>query len=428
MNPGSEHSGFAAVLRAPQALRILVTSALAATGVMSRPLAVLLFVRSQTHSFATAGLVVAALTIGLAVSSPVRGRALDRHGYLPGLAALVGTSFGAALGLDLCSRFTHPTAAFIVCAGVMGATTPPVSATLRSVWAPVLGDSAELKAAYATTTMVNELSFLCGPLLTAGVVALASPSVAVLASSGAMLAGTLAFAANRAVRQLRRERGTRLHVTPLRAPGVQTMLIAEVTFSASVGVLDVGLPVLATARGSSALGGVLLAAVSVGVLCGAYLYGRASLEGRTPTQLYGPTCLLAAIALVPLVFTRSIPAAAAFAVIAGACSAPFLTCHWALVDVVAPPGRAVETTSWLISASMAGAALGTSSAGAAAESASVSVALSIGVAAALLASVLIFARKRTLGPFRGSADRDVPSARPLSHQASEARERPSSAD
>src|SRR5204862_737839 len=84
--------------------------------------------------------------------------------------------------------------------GLAGATSPPVGAALRSLWRGLLGESAKLKAAYATTTMLNEITFFAGPLLAGAVIALFSPAAALIAAAAMVFAGTVAFALTPAAR------------------------------------------------------------------------------------------------------------------------------------------------------------------------------------------------------------------------------------
>nr|MBA2523094.1 hypothetical protein [Solirubrobacterales bacterium] len=184
---------------------------------------------------------------------------------------------------------------------------------------------------------------------------------------------------------------------PLASPGAKTLLLTGAAFGAIFGVLDVALPAFAVERESPGASGLLLAALSPGVVAGGYLYGRRA-QLRAPGHRYRGLCLLAAGGLVPLAFADSIPALLALTAIAGAAFAPVTTCQWALIDVVAPAGTAVETTSWLTTAYLAGGVTGTAAGAFAAQHASPSTAFWLAVGIAVIAAAIATNRRSTLLP------------------------------
>ena len=81
---------FARVLRAPDVLRLLAAATLARMPIGIDSLAIVLLVRSETGSFARAGVVTAAFGLGIGVTSPVQGRLIDRYGHARVLLPLAG--------------------------------------------------------------------------------------------------------------------------------------------------------------------------------------------------------------------------------------------------------------------------------------------------------------------------------------------------
>src|SRR5690242_13735371 len=94
-------------------------------------LAMVLFTRAETGSFATAGLVAAAFGIGSGTTSPVQGRLIDRHGHarvmLP-LAGLHATSLGLLVVFGLSGA---PSGVLVLCGLAAGASIPPVGSVVR---------------------------------------------------------------------------------------------------------------------------------------------------------------------------------------------------------------------------------------------------------------------------------------------------------
>jgi hypothetical protein len=103
------------------------------------PVALVLFARSATHSFAKASVVLAASTAGGLVFGPARGRLIDR---------------------------------------VRART-----AVLRLATPDVLTDDATRQAGFALMTMLQETSFIAGPLLAAALIGLWSSTAAVVGTT-----------------------------------------------------------------------------------------------------------------------------------------------------------------------------------------------------------------------------------------------------
>ena len=70
---------------------------------------------------------------------------------------------------------------------------PPTSSVLRSMWPSLLADRPHLlQPAYALDSVLIELIFILGPLLTGLLTAIAAPQVALIVSAVSVVAGTLA--------------------------------------------------------------------------------------------------------------------------------------------------------------------------------------------------------------------------------------------
>ena len=172
-----------------------------------------------------------------------------------------------------------------VCALCGGATFPQVPAAMRSLWGELVVDPGQRETAYAMVSIVFEVAVVTAPALVAAIVAASSPQVAVLAAAALGAGAALAFTATSGSR---RWRGTPHDVGwlgPLGAPGMRTVFGVLAAFGTAVGIVQVAVPAFAAARGSAALGGVLLAALSAGSLLGGLVYGARSWPGSAPRRL-----------------------------------------------------------------------------------------------------------------------------------------------
>jgi MFS family permease len=200
---------FARVLRASDVARLLGAAVLARMPIGIDSLAMVLFVRAETGSFARAGLVAAAFGLGVGFSAPVLGRLIDRHGHarvmLPP-AGLHAASLGALVAFGLAGA---PTGVLAACGLAAGISVPPVGSVVRPLLAGLLDDDAGLlPTAYALDGIAIELVFVTVPLLTAAIVVVASPAVALLVACGFVVLGTVVLVTRR-----RRARGGRTPAT-----------------------------------------------------------------------------------------------------------------------------------------------------------------------------------------------------------------------
>src|SRR3954468_14103944 len=95
---------YARILRAPHVLALMVSALVARLPIGIDALAIVLFLREKTGSYAAAGIVSAAFALGGGAGAPLSGRLIDRFGHrrvlVPlalvhsgGLVLLVGLAF-----------------------------------------------------------------------------------------------------------------------------------------------------------------------------------------------------------------------------------------------------------------------------------------------------------------------------------------------
>src|SRR5919107_1401706 len=127
-------------------------------------IALVLFLREETGSFATAGAVVAALAVADGVFAPLKGRSVDRLGQtrlLVPLALVHAAALGTLIALGVSDASP---AALLVAPAFAGAVIPPISACFRSVMVSLLEHDDELlRAGYAVDSILIELIFILGP-------------------------------------------------------------------------------------------------------------------------------------------------------------------------------------------------------------------------------------------------------------------------
>ncbi|MFE0772183.1 MFS transporter [Streptomyces sp. NPDC058861] len=373
------------------------------------PVALLLLVAEQGGSLATAGMLCAAYGLASALGQPALGRLVDRRGQTGVTwAATAATSLALLVLPSVDSTTRAPLFAALVL--FAGATTPPMEANLRALWADVLPDPAQRRAALALDTGSQGLIFIAGPPVVAAAAALAGPGSAVIAAAVLGLAGAAIVLSARPSRTWRPSSAAPSGLLgPLRSPGLVALLVALTGTGVALGAHTVWAVSVADRSQSTVLLGLLPAALSVGSLFGGALYGRRAWPGSLTAQLTTAAVAFAAC-WISLVTNPDPVAAVAVSALPGLALPALVTSSFLTVDALAPPGTATEAYAWLVAAIGVGQAGGTALAGSLSAHPQLGAALPA-VGAVFTVLVLTAARRRMYvpgAPVRRGRHRRVP--------------------
>ncbi len=374
VRPGTP-TGYRAVLAVPGTRGLYAAGVLARIPHTAAPMALLLHVtEGLARGYAAAGLVTAAVTVGVAVGSPWRGRVIDRLGLrralLPSLVAVPAL-------WSLAPFLPYPL--LVPLAFVGGLLAVPAFTVIRQSIA-VLVPPADRRAAYALDSVLVEVSFLLGPAGVILLVATAGTTAAVLATGAAALgAGLLLAWLNPPVRSSPKEglasadgghdrqlagSGQRWRPRPWRvpawlSPGVLAMYATAFGGAFVIAGTEVG--VVATAQESerTVLIAVLFAIWGLASAVGGLLFG--AWRGPVPP----PLALLGLLALLtlPLAAADDLLLLALLLVPAGALVAPTLSSSTDGLSRRIPEAVRGEAMGWHASATTTGFSLGAPVAG-----------------------------------------------------------------
>jgi MFS family permease len=387
------------VLRAPHVAAMVASALLSRFPLGINSLAIVLYLRQQTGSFAVAGAVAGTLAAGSGFGAPVQGRLVDRLGPHHVLVPLAFVHAGALGAVVACGALGAPTVALLVCGFVAGFAVPPTSSVLRALWPELLSERPDLlSAAYALDSTLIELIFVGGPLLTGLIAAVSSPAAALVVSAASVVAGTIAFSRLEPSRAIAAERQHERHwLGALASPGVRTLVITCLPAGVGIGICEVAIPAFARAHGVANAAGLLLATWSLGSGAGGLLYGalprRASLR-----RIHLAVTAALPLSLVPMTLASSVPAMALCVIPGGCCIAPLLATRNELVGGVAPAGTRTEAYTWPITAFVIGIAAGNAVAGGVVDGPGVQVAFLVAAVCAAGGTVVAAVGNRTLVP------------------------------
>ena len=359
------------MLSIPGCARVFATALIGRLPQGMSSLAILLLVRSATHSYPAAGVAVGAFAFATAAGSPFQGRMVDRYGRARVLLPAALGQVVALVALVLAARAGAGAVVLVAAAAGAGSLSPAIAPSVRALLGEIAGDREVRETAYALESVIQELIWISGPLVVAVVVAFASPSAAVLLCGACCIVGTTLFVRSPLARRELRHDDRHERAAALSNPALRVLLAPMALMGMALGAIDVGLPSLALHAGSPPSSGLLLALWSAGSLSGGLWYGSRSWRSPLAAR-YRVLTVATVISTVPLIAARTIPEGLVAALLAGVTVAPAFSCLYALVGRIVSPGVETEAFTWAASALIVGLAIGSALGGAAIDAAGVS--------------------------------------------------------
>jgi MFS family permease len=381
------------LLGQPHAKALIGWSMLGRLPLGMAPLALLFVVRAEGYGYGAAGAAVALYAISVGIGAPVRGRQVDRDGparvlrvravVYPALLAVVVVLAAVDAGI----------VPITIAAALAGFSLPPLSSTVRIVW-PRLAPNDLRSTAYALEAALQEVFFVGGPLVAAGLAAV-EPTAAVVGCGLACFVGTTATARLPPVRDTPPSRTTGAGVLgALGSPGVRTVVLYAIAAGVAFGAVELAMPAFAEEHGARELGGVAIACFAAGSLVGGLIAGMRPLRSELRRFLMGALALV--VALLGLQLAVSVPTLCLLAFVAGLPIAPTVAALYSAIDRTARAGTAAEAFAWFGTAISIGIAGGSAVAGALVDERGVRWAFGFASAFALVGVLLGWARRDTL--------------------------------
>lgn len=274
-------------MREPGLARIIASQLAARCPAGMYSLGLLMHVEHAKGNYTSAGLVLAAFSVGMAVAGPIVSRQLSRIGTVPVLLVTLVVSCAAFVALALMPSLPLP--ALMGLAALGGAAMPPVIPTVRTLY-PRLSPRKLLTALFSLDAALQEIIWVIGPVLITVLVASFGSTTALLVVVGVQAAGGLLFALDPLVRGLRIPAATRKFGRVLGNTSVLLMAGASLLMIGALSAAEAA--VVASFGEGSINAGLVLAICSLGSLFGGLFAGnrpisRWSLALRLLVVLFG---------------------------------------------------------------------------------------------------------------------------------------------
>jgi predicted MFS family arabinose efflux permease len=368
-------------------------------------LALVVFTTSRGSSYRSAGLLLACYSLGIAVFAPFVARRVDMYGQLP-LLLITGVVYPLAL-IGFVSADSRSLATQLACVIIAGATNPPISGCIRSLWSAPEGME---RVGFSLEAVLSEVFVIGGPLLLSIVLFWASPGAALILGGMLASAGAIGLATTQASRTWRATAGERNPLGALRSAGLVRLLIVLICAAVSMGVFNIALPAFAHDHGSADSVGLIFGAWGVGGVLGGLWYGSRTLSW--PAELIFPVGLLiiSAGAALPLLAWDNWSMGVVLTFL-GVVIAPITAVSYELVARTARSDNVTEAFTWAITVNIAGAAAGAQLGGLLISTYGTWAAFLGAVAALLMATAVAFAVRHRFANLAETSQPSAPSSR-----------------
>ncbi|MFJ5309839.1 MFS transporter [Streptomyces sp. NPDC088350] len=313
--------------------------------------------------YGLAGALSATIALAAAAIGPRISRWVDQYGQRRVLRPATLVALTAAAGLLLAARFEWPEWVLFVCAAGIGSV-PSLGAMVRARWAAVYRGTPQLHTAYSLESVVDEVCFIFGPIISIGLSTAWFPEAGPLLAACFLAVGVFWLTAQRATEPEPhpRVRGAANGGSALRAAGLQVLVATFVATGAIFGAVDVVTVAFADERGHKAGASVVLALYAAGSCAAGVVFGLLRFRGAPERRWLLGICAMA-VSMIPLLLVGNLPLLAVALFLAGLSIAPTMITTMSLIEEHVPRAKLTEGMTWVSTGLAVGVALGSSVAG-----------------------------------------------------------------
>ncbi|MGV6874807.1 MFS transporter [Pseudochelatococcus sp. B33] len=349
---------YAEIFSAPGAKGFSAAAFVARLPIAMAPIGIVAML-SQTHGeYWLAGAVSATFALTNAFLSPQISRLVDRFGQSAVVAPAAFVSVAAFLALIAAVNRDWPVWTLFVFAFV-AATMPSISAMVRARWSEIFRDRPELNTAFAFESAADELIYISGASLSVGLAVSLFPEAGMLASTGFLALGTVAFLVQRSTEPkvrapaLDAPRGSAIRLRP-----VQIVTLALVFVGAIFATAEVSSVAITKELGQPGAASLVIGVYAVGSFVLGLVLGAVNPTMPLQRQMLIAVSVLAVTA-VPLVVAGSSVMLLAVAVfLSGVAVSPTFITAFGLIERRVPESMLTEGVTWVMTGIGIGMALG----------------------------------------------------------------------
>ncbi|GAA2365018.1 MFS transporter [Streptomyces cuspidosporus] len=333
-----------------------------------------LMIATVRDSYALAGAVSATGLAVTALTGPLLGRLVDRHGQARVAVPAVAVYALGATAMLLCVHYGAPAWALFVCA-VGSSGVPSLGSMTRARWAAVhRDDPAARHTANSFEQVVDEVCFMAGPALAMVLCTAVFPEAGVATAAVLLVVGTLLFAAQRRTEPPPRTRATAVSGSGsgsgssgaegslARSPGLRVVVLTFLATGAVFGSMEVATVATVESYGHGSASSAVLALQAAGSCVAGLVFGALPVRGSAATRFLAGVAAMA-VAALPLLAANGLATLTPLLFVAGMATAPTMISGMTLVHRLTPPTRLNEGMTTVYTGLLVGISAGAAAGG-----------------------------------------------------------------
>ncbi|WP_327719814.1 MFS transporter [Streptomyces sp. NBC_00490] len=323
---------------------------------------VVTMVSQLTGRYGLAGALSATMALAAAVAGPQVSRLVDQHGQRRVLRPATLIALASAAGLLFAAHYRWPDWTLYVFSAGIGCV-PSIGAMIRARWAALYGGTPQLHTAYSFESVIDEVCFIFGPIISIGLSTAWFPEAGPLLAACFLAVGVFWLTAQRATEPAphpREKHGD--GGSALRSAGLQVLVATFVATGAIFGGVDVVTVAFADEQGHKGAASIVLALYAAGSCAAGLVFGLLHFKGAPEPRWLLGICAMA-VSMIPLLLVGNLPFLAVALFLAGLAIAPTMITTMSLIEQHVPRAQLTEGMTWISTGLAVGVALGSSAAG-----------------------------------------------------------------
>ncbi|GKU78224.1 MFS transporter [Paenibacillus sp. L3-i20] len=375
------------IFKAPGSLKFSAAGLVARMPISMTSIGLVTMLSQIRGQYWLAGAVAATFALSTALLAPQISRLVDRLGQSRVLLPATIISVLSMIGLLLCTRYEAPDWTlflFALFAGCM----PSMSAMVRARWTELYQGSPKLHTAFAFESVVDEISFIIGPIISVSLSVMLFPEAGPLFASVFLLIGVSLFVIQKNTEPVVRPISTNRNKAVLQIRSMRGLVFTLAAIGTIFGTVEVVSVAFSENHGSTVAASVVLSVYAVGSCLAGLVFG--TLKLRTPLHrqfLWG--IAVTTVTMLPLFFVESIIALSVTVFFAGMSVAPTMIITMGLVEKIVPHSQVTEGMTWAITGLGIGVAFGSAAAGWVVDEFGARMGFGVAIGAGFLALVIV---------------------------------------
>jgi MFS family permease len=396
-------SSYWSLLKSPGVARVIAAQLTARFPFGMLSLAFLIHIEQVYDSYAAAGLVLGAMSIGQAIAGPLTSRLMGRWGIRP---VILVTMVICTTSIVLMALLSLEVWALMLIGFVAGLSMPPIQPAVRTIY-PKIVNSRQLTPLFSLDASAQEIIWVLGPVIATFVAIQVSTVAGILLAAVFLVGGGIWFVALPEVGRVRIPRSKRTIGAVLKKPEVLLSTVVGFMLVAACAAVEAG--VVAAFGHGSADAGWVLGIFAIGSLIGGLALGHAPIG---PWAL-AARMLIVTIGLALATLGLSFWWLAVTLLLAGVGIAPAFAVLFGIVSASVKFSDTAEAYGWVGTGQLIGAALGSAVAGFLIDSDGPTAAIVAATAFAALGTIIPALGRRWHPDLRGRDAGPIPDTEPI---------------